>query len=91
MKLLRTLRIQHASSSTAAPRVTNYSKYKPLKQKLIGTIEESHTKQQSPKTVSETELRAKRSKSTGLRARTRERERERERERAMVIFSGGKR
>ena len=41
---------------------------------------ESHTKQQSPETVSETELRAKRSKSAGLRARTRERER------VMVIF-----
>ena len=41
---------------------------------------ESHTKQQSPETVSETELRAKRSKSAGLRARTRERER------AKVIF-----
>ena len=35
---------------------------------------ESHTKQQSPETVSEMELRAKRSKSAGLRARTRERE-----------------
>ena len=74
MKLLRTLRIQHASSSTAAPRVANYSKYKPLKQKLIGQTVESHAKQQSPETVSETELRAKRSKSAGLRARTRERE-----------------
>ena len=37
-------------------------------------MEESHTKQQSPETVSETELQAKRSKSAGLRARTRERE-----------------
>ena len=44
-KLLRTLRIQHASSSTATPRVANYSKYKPLKQKLIGQTVESHTKQ----------------------------------------------
>ena len=43
-KLLRTLRIQHASSSTAAARVANYSKYKPLKQKLIGPMEESNTK-----------------------------------------------
>ena len=78
MKLLRPLRIQHAISSTAAPRVANYSKYKPLKQKLIG-----HTKQQSPKTVSETELRAKRSRSVGLRARTWERDQWR-------IFSGRK-
>ena len=37
---------------------------------------ESHTKQQSPETVSETELRAKRLKSTGSKARTQERERE---------------
>ena len=44
---------------------------------------ESHTKQQSPEIVSETELRAKRSKSGGLRARTREREQWR-------FFSGGK-
>ena len=73
-KLLRTLRIQHASSSTAAPRVANYSKYKQLKQKLIGQTVESHTKQQFPETVSETELQAKRSKSAGLRERTRERE-----------------
>ena len=65
-----------------APRVANYSKYKLLKQKLIGQMEESNTKQQSPETVSETKLRAKRSKSAGLRARTRERERER----AMVNF-----
>ena len=35
---------------------------------------ESHTKQQSPETVLEMELRAKRSKSAGLRARTWERE-----------------
>jgi len=41
-------------------------------------MEESHTKQQSRETVSETELRATRSKSLGLRARTRER--------AMEIF-----
>ena len=88
-KLLRTLRIQHASSSTAAPRVTNYSKYKPLKQKLIGPMEEAHTKQQSPETVSETELQAKRPKTAGLRARTRERERERERESNGDFFSGG--
>ena len=73
---MRTLRIQHASSSIAAPRVTNYSKYKPLKKKLIGPMEESHTKQQSPETGSEMELRAKRSKFAGLGARTRERERE---------------
>ena len=39
---------------------------------------ESHTKKQSPKTVSEKELRAKRLKSVGSGARTRER--------AMVIF-----
>ena len=37
-------------------------------------MEESHTKWQSPKTVSAMELRAKRSKSAGLRARTQERE-----------------
>ena len=74
MKLLRTLRIQHESSSTAAPRVTNYSKYRPLKQKLIGLTEESHTKQQCPEIVSEMELQAKRSKSAGLTTRTRERE-----------------
>ena len=73
-KLLRTLRIQHASSFTEAPRVINYSKYKPVKQKLIRPMEGAHTKQQSPKTVLETELRAKRSKSAGLRARTRERD-----------------
>ena len=41
---------------------------------------DSHTKQQSPKIVLETELRANRSKSTGSGARTGERER------AMVIF-----
>ena len=35
---------------------------------------ESHTKQQSPETVSETELREKRPKPTSLRARTWERE-----------------
>ena len=35
---------------------------------------ESHTKEQSLKTVLETELRAKRSKISGLGARTRERE-----------------
>ena len=63
---------------------------KALEQKLIGPMEESHTKQQSPETVSKMELRAKRSKSTGLRAITRERERERERERATVIFSRGR-
>ena len=39
-------------------------------------MEESHTRQQIPETVSEMELRAKRSKTAGLRARTRERERE---------------
>ena len=74
--------MQHASPPIAAPRVANYSKYKPLKQKLIGQMVESHTKQQSPETVPEMELRAKRLKSTGLRARTREREQWR-------IFSGG--
>ena len=37
-------------------------------------MEESHTKQQIPETVSETELRAKRLKSAGSRARTWERE-----------------
>ena len=57
-----------------APRVANYLKYKPLKQKLIGQTKESHTKQKSPKTVSEMELQAKRSKSAGLSSRTRERE-----------------
>ena len=51
-------------------KMQNYSKYKPLRQKLIGHTEESHTKQQSPETVSKMELRAKRSKSAGLRART---------------------
>ena len=62
------------SSFSVARRVANYSKYKPLEEKLIGAMEESHTKQQFPETVSETELWAKRSKSAGLRARTRERE-----------------
>ena len=66
-----------------APRVAIYSKYKPLKQKLIGQMMESHTKQQSPEIVSEMELRAKRSKSAGLREKTQEREQWR-------IFSGGK-
>ena len=61
-KLLRTLRIEHASTSIAAPRVANYSKYNSLKQKLIGQTVESHTKQQSPEIVSKMELRAKRSK-----------------------------
>ena len=37
-------------------------------------MKESHTKQEIPEIVLETELRAKRSKSAGLRDRTRERE-----------------
>ena len=45
-----------------------------LKQKLIGQMVESHTKQQPPEIVSEMELRAKRSKSASLRAITRDRE-----------------
>jgi hypothetical protein len=40
--------------------VTKYAKYKPLKQKLIGALEELHTKEQFLKTVSETEFQAKR-------------------------------
>jgi hypothetical protein len=55
-KLLETKRIQHASSFSVAPRAAHYAKYNLLKQKLIGAMEESHTKEQSPKTVSETEL-----------------------------------
>ena len=43
MKLLRTLRIEHASTSTAAPRVAIYSKYKPLKQKLTGPLQKKDT------------------------------------------------
>ena len=38
------------------------SMYKPLEQKLNRPLEESHTEEQSPKTVSETELRGRRSK-----------------------------
>ena len=34
--------------------------YKALEQKLIGPLEESHTKEQSPKTFAETEFRARR-------------------------------
>jgi hypothetical protein len=49
-KLLETQRIQHASSFSVAPRAANYAKYKLPKQKLIGAMEESHTKEQSPKT-----------------------------------------
>ena len=44
---------------------------KALEQKLIGPMEESHTKQQSPKAVLWMELWAKRSKITAKRARTR--------------------
>ena len=44
---------------------------KALEQKLIGPMEESHTKQQSPKAVLRMELLAKRSKITAKRARTR--------------------
>jgi hypothetical protein len=69
LKLLGTQRIQHESSFSVAPRATNYAKYNPLKQKLIGGMEESHTKKQSPKTVSEMELRTKRSKISGVEAR----------------------
>jgi hypothetical protein len=61
-----------------------YAKYNPLKQKLIGAMEESHTKEQSLKIVSEMELRANRSKISGLGPRTQARER------ATMIFSGGK-
>ena len=35
---------------------------KALEQKLIGPLEESHTNEQIPETVSETEFRARRSK-----------------------------
>ena len=44
---------------------------KALEQKLIGPMEESHTKQQSPKVVLRMELWAKRSKIAAKRARTR--------------------
>ena len=44
---------------------------KALEQKLIGPMEESHTKQQSPKAVLWMELWAKRSKIAAKRARTR--------------------
>jgi hypothetical protein len=58
-KLVGTKYIQHASSFSMAPTVAKYAKYKQLGQKLIRPMEESHTKEQSPKTVSEMELRAK--------------------------------
>ena len=44
---------------------------KALEQKLIGPMEESHTKQQSPKAVLSMELWARRSKIAAKRARTR--------------------
>ena len=52
-------------------------------------MEESHTKQQSLETVSETELQAKRSKSMGLRARTQEIEREGESNGDFFLEVGG--
>ena len=48
----------------------NFAMNKALEQKLIGPMEESHSKQQSPKAVLWMELWAKRSKIAAKRART---------------------
>ena len=50
------------SSRTGSPRQQQYTINKALEQKLIGPMEESHTDEQSPETVSEMEFRARRSK-----------------------------
>ena len=41
----------HASSRTGSPKQQKYAMNKALEQKLIGPLEESHTKEQSAKVV----------------------------------------
>ena len=52
------------SQGTWSPQQQNFVMCKALEQKLIGPMEESHTKEQSPETVSGTEFRARRKKMT---------------------------
>ena len=77
-------KISMQSSRTGSPRQQKYATNKALEQKLIGPMEESHTKEQFPQNSlvngalhKEIENRSKKSKNTGLSCET--------------IFSGGRR
>jgi hypothetical protein len=61
------------SSRTGSPRQQQYTINKALEQKLIGPMEESHTEEQSPKTVWRMEFYTRRSKIAARTARTRAR------------------
>jgi len=69
-------KINMQSSRTGSPRQQKYATNKALEQKLIGPMEESHTKEQFPQNSlvngalhKEIENRSKKSKNTGLSCR----------------------
>ena len=71
LELLGTKEIWHASSRKRSPQQQKFAINKTLEQKLIGPMEESHTKEQSPQTVWWMVLWARRSKMAARWARTR--------------------